>query len=173
MKHGKILISVAGGLLAAFAFAGGRPDYVAFPTGYEASFTNYATMNRAGSAAVAKVYANDVAVASYRDGNRAAPGSVIVMEVHKPQKDADGNPIVGSDGVNKIAKLAAIAVMERREAWPVGFPDSERPGNWGFAIYNPDGSIKQNDLACVSCHTPLEAQDYMFSHQRLKDYVSM
>ena len=171
MKYGKAFIGFAGGLLAFVAFAGGSPEHVKFPNGYDASFTNYATMNRAGSAAVAKMYANDVALSSYRKGKVAGPGSIIVMEVYKPQKDADGKPIVGSDGVNKTAELAAIAVMERRNSWSGNFAESERVGNWGFAIYNPDGSVKDNDLACVVCHTPYEKQDFMFSHQNLVDFV--
>ena len=173
MQHSRIIIAIAAGLAAALAVAGGRPDQVALPAGYAAAFEHYATMNRAGSAAVAKVYANDIAIASYRAGTGAAPGSIIVMEVHKPQKDADGNLVVGSDGINETAGMAAIAVMERRDSWPAGYADSERAGGWGFAIYNPDGSVKDNDLACVSCHMPLQGQDYLFSQQRLRDYVRM
>ncbi|NIO41864.1 MAG: hypothetical protein GTO41_17845, partial [Burkholderiales bacterium] len=66
----------------------------------------------------AKMYANDVAISSYKNGQPAASGSVIIMEVYKPKKNADGEPIVGADGINKIDKLAAIAVMERRTNWP-------------------------------------------------------
>lgn len=171
MKFGKVIIAFAGGLLALVAFAGGTPQYVLFPDGYQTSFTNYATMNRAGSAAVAKMYANDVAISSYQKGQPAASGSVIVMEVYKPKKGSDGKPIVGSDGVNEIDTLAAIAVMERRTTWPGNFAASDRVGTWGFAIYDPDGTPKANKLDCVTCHSPLEQQDYMFSHQWLVKFV--
>jgi len=171
MKYGKIIIGAACGLTAILAFAGGNPQYVQFPGDYQGSFTNYAMMNRAGSAAVAKMYANDIAIASARKGQPAASGSVIVMEVYKPKKGSDGKPIVGSDGVNKIDKLAAIAVMERRTTWPGNYAASDRVGRWGFAIYNPDGTPKANKLDCVTCHSPLEQQDYMFSHQWLTKFV--
>ena len=151
MKYSKIIIGAACGLTAILAFAGGNPQYVQFPGGYQDSFTNYAMMNRAGSAAVAKMYANDIAIASARKGH--------------------GKPIVGSDGVNKIDKLAAIAVMERRTTWPGNYAASDRVGRWGFAIYNPDGTPKANKLDCVTCHSPLEQQDYMFSHQWLTKFV--
>jgi hypothetical protein len=95
MKYGKIIIGAACGLTAILAFAGGNPQYVQFPGDYQGSFTNYAMMNRAGSAAVAKMYANDIAIASARKGQPAASGSVIVMEVYKPKKGSDGKPIVG------------------------------------------------------------------------------
>ncbi len=172
MKYGRIFLGAACGLLAVVAFAGGNPQFVQFPGDYKGSFTNYATMNRAGSAAVAKMYANDVAISSYKKGQPAASGSVIVMEVYKPKMGSDGKPVVGGgDGVNKIDKLAAIAVMERRTTWPGNFAASDRVGRWGFAIYNPDGTPKANELDCVTCHSPLEQQDFMFSHQWLVKFV--
>ena len=137
-----------------------------FPHAYDATFTNYTKMNRAGSAAVAKMYANDVALSSYKKDMPAAPGSKIVMEVYKPKKDSDGKPVVGAE------TALAIAVMERRDAWPGGLAQGDQLGGWAFAIFNPDGSPKQNDLTCVVCHTPYEKQDYLFSHQKLVDFAS-
>ncbi len=93
------------------------------------------------------------------------------MEVYKPKKDADGKPIVGSDGINEIAKLAAIAVMERRDAWPANYAAGDRVGTWGFAIYNPEGTPKKNNLIRVACPTPLAQRDFLFSHQRLVDFA--
>jgi hypothetical protein len=171
MKYSRILVGLACAASAVFAYAGGNPGHVVFPSGYGAIFTKYTTVNRAGSAAVAKMYANDVAVSSYMKGQPAASGSIIVMEVYKPKKGADDKPIVGSDGINEISKLAAIAVMERRDDWPEYYAAGDRVGTWGFAIYNPDGTPKKNGLACVACHTPLEQQDFLFTHQRLVDFV--
>lgn len=171
MKFKIICVGAACAAFAIAAYAGGNPDFVKFPQGYDSSFVNYTKMNRAGSAAVAKMYANAIALSSYKNGQPAAPGSVIVMEVYKPKMDASGKPVIGSDGVNETDKLAAIAVMERRAAWPGNFSDSDRAGNWGFAIYNADGTPKENDLACVTCHAPLEKQDYLFSRQWLLEYA--
>ena len=171
MKYSSILVGLVCAVSAVAAYAGGTPDFVAFPSGYGAIFTKYTTLNRSASAAVAKMYANDTAVSSYKKGRTAASGSIIVMEVYKPKKDADGKPIVGKDGINEIAKLAAIAVMERRDAWPANFAASDRVGTWGFAIYNPDGTPKKNDLTCVACHTPLKEQDFLFSQRHLIDHL--
>lgn len=127
MNYKKIFVGTVcalSALSAINAYAEGNPEYVKFPTGYETSFANYTTMNRDGKEQVAKMYANDAAISSYKKGQTAAPGSVVVMEVYKPKKDADGKSIVGSDGIYEIGKLAAVAVMERRDAWEAAYsPD--------------------------------------------------
>lgn len=171
MTYPKIVVSLACILFAVCVYAGGDPDYVAFPEGYDTSFTSYVTQNRVNGKQVARVFANDVAISSYQTGQTAASGSILVMEVYKPKADADGNPVVGQDGVFVIDQLAAVAVMERRDDWDADYPAENRVGNWGFALYNPDGTPKANELQCVVCHTPLAHQDFMFSHHHLVKHV--
>ncbi len=171
MNYSKILGGMMCALSATYVYAEGDPEFVKFPTGYDAAYTNYATMNRNGMELVAKMYANDIAISSYMKGSTAASGSVIVMEVYKPKKDANDKPVMGSDGVYVIDKLAAVAVMERRDTWEDTYPPDHRLDNWGFAIYNPDGTPKSNDLACVECHSPLKQEDYLFSYIPLLSYL--
>ena len=171
MKYALRIIAAV--LIAAplYVYAGGDPEHVKFPEGYEKTFTKYATMNRANQTQVAKLYANDVAISSYQQGNKSAPGSIVIMEIYTPKKDAEGKPIAGKEGVFEIDSLSAVAVMENRNNWDAAFPQENRTGNWGFAVYNPDGTPKSNDLNCVQCHTPLQAQDYLFTYQKLVDFV--
>lgn len=171
MTYPKIAVALACVLAAVCVYAGGDPEFVAFPEGYDTSFTSYTTQNRVNGKQVAKIFANDVAISSYKAGNTAASGSKLVMEVYKTQTDADGNPVVGEDGIFVIDQLAAIAVMERRDDWDAAYPEANRVGNWGFALYNPDGTPKANELQCVVCHTPLAHQDFMFSHYLLVGHV--
>ncbi|SFL18719.1 Cytochrome P460 [Nitrosomonas aestuarii] len=154
-----------------YAYGGGNPEHVKFPEGYEKSFTKYSTANRANQTQVAKLYANETTINSYKQGQESASGSVVVMEIYTPKKSADGKPVAGKDGVFEIDSLAAVAVMEKREDWDASFSTEDRTGNWGFAVYNPDGTEKSNDLNCVQCHTPLSGQDYLFTYQRLVDFV--
>jgi hypothetical protein len=165
--------AIAAALIAAplYAYAGGDPEHVKFPQGYEKTFTKYATANRANQTQVAKLYANDVAISSYTQGQKSAAGSVIIMEIYTPKKDVEGKFITGSDGTFEIDSLSAVAVMENRNDWEAAFPKENRTGDWGFAVYNPDGTPKNNDLNCVQCHTPLQGQDYLFSYQKLVDFV--
>jgi hypothetical protein len=48
------------------AHSGGNPEHVKFPEGYADTFTLYSTANRANQTQVAKLYANDAAIASYK-----------------------------------------------------------------------------------------------------------
>ncbi len=167
------LRTIAAVLIAAplTAYAGGDPEHVKFPEGYEKTFTKSATANRANQTQVAKFYANEAAISSYTQGQKSASGAVVIMEIYTPKKDADGKPIVGKDGLFEIESLSAVAVMENKNNWDAAFPKENRTGDWGFAVYNPDGTTKSNDLNCVQCHTPLQAQDYLFTYQKLVDFV--
>lgn len=169
----KLCILLAGLLLTINlpVFGDGDPEFVKLPADYQTSFTNYATFNRDGKELVAKMYANDAAMASYRDDQQADPGSILIMEIYKPKKDAEGKAIVADNGVFEMADLAAIAVMERSDSWSSDFPAEHRLAGWGFSFYGANGEPKENELPCVACHTPLENQDYLFSYQQLLDYV--
>ncbi|QBQ55586.1 cytochrome P460 family protein [Nitrosococcus wardiae] len=171
MKYPLKLVTIICALSPFYAYGGGDPEFVKFPEGYEQSFSKYATINRANQKQVAKLYANETAVSSHKEGQTADSGSIIVMEIYKPKTDAEGKPIPSSNAIFKIDSLAAVAVMEKRDNWEAAYPQEHRAGNWGFAVYNPDGTPKSNDLECAQCHTPLESQDYMFTHQKLTDYA--
>ncbi len=172
MRYCLMLVVIGCVVLSFQANAGGSPEFVKFPDGYKETMTRYATANRANQKQIAKFYANDIAIKGYENDKQSASGSVVVMEIYKPKLDSDGEKVIGDAGIYKIKKLAAVAVMENRDDWGDDFPKVNRVGNWGFAVYKPDGSVKKNDLNCVQCHTPLVNQDYLFSHQKLVDFVA-
>lgn len=171
MKYSKIIGGMVLAVSTIYVYAEGDPEFVKFPTGYDVSYTNYAAMLRADRVHIAKMYANDIAISSYKKGSKAASGSIIVMEVYKSKKDANDKSFKDSDGVYVVDKLAAVAVMERRDTWEDAYTPDHRLANWGFAIYNPDGTPKSNDLACVECHTPLKSEDHLFSYVELIKYL--
>lgn len=171
MKHALKTIAILFAFTPLYAYSGGDPEHVKFPEGYEKTFTKYATINRANQKQVAKLYANEAAISGYKQGKQDTSGSVVIMEIYTPKTDAAGKPIPGSDGVFEIDSLSAVAVMENRKDWDAAYTKENRTGNWGFAVYNPDGTAKSNDLNCVQCHTPLQAQDYLFTYQKLVDFV--
>jgi len=150
------------------ALAGGDPEFVPFPEGYKNTDTHYATVNRKNGKQVGVLYANEAALGSIKYGDELVPGSRVTMEIYKLKKDADGNPIKGSDGIYEKGDLAAIAVMEKSIDWPDNFSEDHRADEWGFAIYDPKGQPKKNDLDCASCHIPIGTQDELFTHAQLK-----
>ena len=153
------------------AIAGGNPEHVKLPENYKDEFSQYDTRNRGNGKQVAVLYANKTATDSAAMGNSLADGSTIVMEIYKKKMDKNGKAMTGADGVFEKGKFAAIAVMEKRSDWSAAYDAGLRSSDWGFAIYNTDGSPKENKLDCASCHTPLTSQDYLFTHSSLLDFV--
>lgn len=166
-------VAILGALFPFYAYGGGNPDFVEFPESYDQSFTHYATIaiDRDNKKQIGKLYANETAVSSYAEGQAASSGSIVIMEIYKPKLDAEGKFIMGRDGVFKTDTLAAVAVMEKKDTWDSAYPQDERAGNWGFALYNPDGTPHSNELNCAQCHSPLKDEDYLFTYQKLIDYV--
>lgn len=171
MKSSIGLSALIGLTLSFHAFGGGNSEFVKFPENYTQTFAHYDTANRANQTQLAKFYANKTAVDSYKNGEKAASGSVVIMEIYAPKKDAEGKIQSGEDGLFVIDKLAAVAVMEKRSDWDNAFKAEDRSGGWGFALYEPDGKVKDNELNCAQCHTPLQKQDNLFSFQKLINYA--
>lgn len=152
------------------AYAGGNPEYVSFPEAYKSEFTQYDTRNRNNGKQVAVMYANKIATDSASNKN-LADGSIIIMEVYKTKLGEDGKPVISADGIFEKGKFAAVAVMEKQSNWDASFDAKVRAGNWGFAIYKTDGTPKDNNLDCASCHIPMPENDYMFSHSSLLEFT--
>ena len=141
-------------------------DLVAYPEGYQDSFTHYTTRNRDDERKqVVKIFANDVALASAKDGAPLDSGAVIVMEVYKAQLDATETPVKGADGFFVPDQLAAITVMETRTGWGAGYPDEWRNGGWEYAAFKADDHtlVERDYQPCFACHKPLAESDYLFS----------
>ena len=165
----KMIITMVLACVAAVAFAGGDPEFVAFPEGYKETDTQYTTLNRANGKQVGVLYANEAAIGSIKYGDQLIPGSRIIMEIYKKKLDADGNAIKGADDIFEKGDLAAIAVMEKSIEWSNKFSADQRSEEWGFALYDPKGNIKDNKLDCASCHVPLtDNEDNLFTHAQLK-----
>lgn len=151
-------------------YAGGNPEHIKIPENYRAEFTQYDTRNRTNGKQLAVLYANQTAIDSAEKGI-LANGSKVVMEVYKTKTGEDSQPIADLNGLFEKGKFAAIAVMEKNTEWRKVIADNDLTEDWGYAIYKADGSIKENDLDCAACHTPLRQQDYMFSHASLMEYI--
>jgi hypothetical protein len=146
-------------------------DHISYPDGYQESFTHYTTRNRPDERKqLVKIFANDTALLSAKDGAPLESGSVIVMEVYKAKLDAAEQPVTGPDGLFVPGELAAITVMEARTGWGTDYPDAWRNGEWEFAAFTPgDHSLVERDYQpCFACHKPLAKSDFLFSFDALE-----
>lgn len=165
----KVGLACAGSMIVA-SMASAGPELVSFPEGYQSSYTHYATVNRADERKqVVKIFANDTALASVKDGAPLDSGAVIAMEIYKAKLDASEQPVMGSDGFFEQGDLAAIAVMASQDGFGADYPDTLRNGTWEYALFNGDSSrIDKETTACFECHKPLHDTDYVFSFEQLK-----
>ncbi|NKB38343.1 MAG: hypothetical protein GKR93_14465 [Gammaproteobacteria bacterium] len=166
----KIIAAILTLGISLIAVAGGNPEHVQLPQDYKSEYTNYDTRTRSNGKQVAVLYANKAAIDSASDSS-LAEGSTIIMEIYKKKMDENGKAMMDANGLFEKGKFAAIAVMEKRANWDAGFDAAHRSGDWGFAIYNTDGTVKENKLDCASCHVPLSSQDHLFSHSSLLDFI--
>jgi len=157
-------------LLSSLAQAGGTPDFVALPESY-ATQINYMSQNRVGQEQVAKIYTRKNLLQAIATGEPVPEGGTIVMEVYAPKRDRDENAVKGTGGNFLIDHLESIAVMEYRSEWPEEMPAAERAGNWGFALYSPEGKPKANELDCAGCHWQLRRVNYMFTTVPMKNHL--
>jgi hypothetical protein len=150
--------------------ASAGPELIAFPEGYQDGFVHYATVNRADERKqVVKIFANEAALASAKDGAPLDSGAVIAMEVYKAKLDDSEEPVTGEDGFFVADQLAAIAVMETREGWGADYPEEWRNATWEYALFKGDGTpIERDYQPCFECHKPLDTSDYLFSFDALK-----
>lgn len=166
----KLPLMLFGALLSSLVHAGGTPEFVALPEAYNKQI-NYMTQNRVGQEQIAKIYTRENLLQAIAADQPVPEGSTIVMEVYAPKKDRYENPVKGTGGNFLIDHLEGIQVMEYRSEWPQEMDVKERAGNWGFAMYSPEGKPMANEQNCVACHWQLRRVNYMFTTVPMKNHT--
>ncbi len=138
---------------------------VQFPQDYQDSFTWYLTINFPDRKQVRKYFANEVAVQAARAGDPMPDSAMFFVEVYQAKLDAGGEPVVGADGFFVPEMLSFYTAMETQAGWGDAIPDLYRNGDWNYAVFAKDGTLKQdvNQAKCFACHKPLAADSYLFS----------
>ena len=169
MKKALAASCLASALLLVGAEGGEQVGPIAFPEDYRRTFTNYLSLDRTQNPdQVIRLFANDTALAGPGPDGKLPYGSVLVAEVYKARKDAEGNVMSSSLGRRIRGDLALIAVMQREEGWGEAHPPELRNENWEFAAFKENGSIAPKDLnACRQCHAPLDQAHHLFSIEHL------
>lgn len=133
---------------------------LAFPSNYKSYPTFFAAIQKPN--AVRDVYINKTG-ANAQQGQQFANGSILVMEIHKAQKGADGNFAKGSDGKLIKAGLVKVFVMQKGHGWGKHAPTGFNNGDWIYSAFTASGERLDVDYKkCRGCHMPLgEAKNYV------------
>ena len=138
---------------------------VAFPEGYQASFTKYHTINFPATKQVRYYYANKVALTAAREGKPVPDGAMLFAEVHAARLDAEGKPLTGADGYFVPDKLLFYTAMARDAGWGKDIPDMLRNENWNYAVFTSAKQLRPgvNQAECLACHKPLDKTSFLFT----------
>ena len=154
-----------GTVLAGSTLAG--PDRVAFPTGYAEKFIIYNMVDRPDRNIVRFMYVSPDSHAEAIGGAPAPDGTILIMEDHPAELDADGNPVTGPDGrLVPSREVTNVFVMEKQAGWGDAYPDDVRTGDWDYAWYLADGSPRPEASfdGCFSCHMNRAGADFTFTY---------
>ncbi|WP_415890693.1 cytochrome P460 family protein [Neptuniibacter sp. SY11_33] len=171
----KLLSTMAAGLLTTTLCWAGPGDQVDFPADYKTNFTPYLSLNRTQNHdQYIRLYINDKGLSGTQENGQLPYGSVIVAEVYKAKKDAEGNVLTSKLGQRLKDKFALVAVMERREGAAAEYPKGMGNDDWDFAAFKPDGKRANKDLtACAACHAPYKDSHHLFSYEHILTEQSM
>lgn len=157
-------------LVLTVSLAWADSNQIKFPKDYRTTFTNYLSLDRTQNPdQLIRLFANDIAMQGPGADGKLPYGSVLVAEIYKAKKDANGEVMMSPLGRRIRDKFALVAMMERGEGWGESYPEGLRNGNWDFATFTPDGSKAEKDLnACRACHAPLTETNFLFSYEHLQ-----
>jgi cytochrome c553 len=142
---------------------------VAFPEGYQTSFTKYHTINFPATRQVRYYFGNAAAVQAAKAGKPMPDGSYLFAEVHAAKLDADKKPVTGADGFFVPEKLMFYTAMASGAGWGEAIPAMLRNGNWHYAVFTLDRKQRPgvNQAECLACHKPLDAASFVFTLKEL------
>lgn len=162
---GPVMLAVAAGIVTVPGLA--DPDRIVFPAGYVDNFVLYNIVDRLDRNVVRFMYVSPDSHVMAAGGAPAPDGSILIMEDHPAQMDADGNPVLGPDG-RLVAGDAVtnVFVMEKQPGWGDSIPADLRNGDWDYAWFLADGEPKQDAgfEGCFTCHANRAASDFTFTY---------
>lgn len=147
-------------------------EEVKFPAGYRADFVRYAVIDKPKKKKVRYFYVNPDALAKARGGAALPDGTIIIMEDHPAELDAQGALVLDKQGrLVPTAKVTNVFVQERRPGWGAQHASELRNGEWEYAWYTADGEPKVSKKTgkivtfgkCMACHKKVANQDYNFT----------
>jgi len=139
---------------------------VPFPADYATKFTVIRTANKTEVSLLGTIYANDHAAQVTDLAHLPYPtGAVLIMEWAKPLRDERGELLVDAQGLWRKGEVVRIDLMQREPGYGEGY-GAKRSGEWEFATYNSDATLRIAPAAatrCAACHQKAGAgRDFVF-----------
>ena len=162
----RFLINILALCAATVALHATDATRVPFPAGYATTFTVVRTANKTGQTLLGTIYANDQAAAvADLAGLPYQAGAVFVMEWAKPLRNEKGELLTDEHGLWRKGDVVRIDVMQRGPGYGESYGE-KRSGEWEFATYNPDQTVRIAPAAaasCAACHRNAGAErDFVF-----------
>jgi len=175
-RTGLLLCLITSSLLAAEAqqssFSAPTVDRVGFPKGYSEAFQVLRTVTRTNEQKLVTIYGNKAAASVTNAVQLPYPyGSVIVMETANVLKDAQGKPVIDAQGNFRKDKVTGLHVMRREKDFGQAYAEN-RPGEWEFVEYTPDGGYitpPEKSGRCAECHFKATAKWDFVYRARVRD----
>jgi len=147
-----------------------KKSKIGFPPDFPKGFTLYSSVNKEEGNAVAKQYANAVALQAAKAGKPLPDGSVIVVVNHAAKLDASKKPIADKDGNWVVDKITGYEGMEARAGWGNAIPELLRNASWNYGIFGADKAPRTevNQAICLACHKPKAASSFVFGLPKIQ-----
>jgi plastocyanin len=132
-------------------------DRVGFPTDYQQSFLKLYTFDNYQNRQIRVIWANPVAASvTPSTVNNFPYGSIIVMETYSVTEDANGEPVLDSNGrfMPAAGAVPTVFVMRKEQGFGADY-GLIRNGEWEYVAYHPDGTYStppSGTGSCAACH---------------------
>lgn len=169
MKTTTLMAVILVNALACFlgsAAAVPEADRVGLPRDYATQFKILSGTVYDEAHGLTTVYGNELAASGAQGEHANYPyGAVILMEFAEPQRDGEDQLLRDARGQLLPGKIAHIDVMRRGAGYGAGYGDN-RAGEWEFASYASDGSVRVSAAQgerCAGCHRKAGAEkDFVY-----------
>jgi ketosteroid isomerase-like protein len=150
---------------AAPAMKAASADRVGLPKDYATTMRRVRDTVYDEKTGLTTVFANDLAASIDGTAQNYPDGAVILMEFAQPSRDGQGELLRDARGVPLKGPVEHIDVMRRGPGLGSAY-GAERAGEWAFASYLSDGSVRiasENAGHCAACHRNAGAEkDFVF-----------
>lgn len=141
-------------------------DPAGFPQDYATAMRRVRDTAYEEKSGLTTVFANDSAASIAGDSQQHYPdGSMILMEFAQPVRNSEGELLRDARGVPLKGPIEHIDVMRRGPGFGAAY-GAKRAGEWEFASYRSDGSVRVAVGAatdCAACHQNAGAdKDFVF-----------